>query len=146
MTSPVVLALRAGLASTVVATIVPYLERDTLTDHVRAGYPDYPDARIDTAVTTYLVLLTIVGVLAAVGWLATVRAVRRGRPWARLGATALLVLGAGVAVTGLLTNDTSGDTGLPPAIGWVGVLPCVPGLLAVGLLWRGSARRQRVGE
>ena len=48
-----------GLALTVVATIVPYVDHATanlLGDHIRAGYPAYSDASIDTAVTTYLVL------------------------------------------------------------------------------------------
>jgi hypothetical protein len=27
-------------------------------------------------------------------------------------------------------------TGLPPLLGWVGMLPCLAGLLAVILLWR----------
>jgi hypothetical protein len=46
------------------------------------------------------------------------------------------VLGTGTAVFDLLVTDTSGDTGLPPLLGWVGVLPCLAGLLAVLLLCR----------
>ena len=29
--------------------------------------------------------------------------------------------------------------GLPPLLGWFGMLPCLAGLLAVTLLWRQSA-------
>ena len=133
-------ALRAGLVLTVITTAVPYLDRGALTGHIRAGYPDYPQTRIDTAAHTYLALLTVVGALGVVGWVATERIVRAGKPWARLVAAALLAVGAAVALTGLFTPDTSGDTGLPLSIGWLGVLPCVPGLLAVRLLWRGSVR------
>jgi hypothetical protein len=39
-------------------------------------------------------------------------------------------------VTGLLTTDTSGDTGMPPALAWAGPAPCVAALLAVALLGR----------
>jgi hypothetical protein len=41
-----------------------------------------------------------------------------------------------VALTDLLIRDTSGDTGLPRLLGWVGILPYLPGLLAVTMLWR----------
>jgi hypothetical protein len=48
----------------------------------------------------------------------------------------LFALGTSIALTDLLIKDTSGDTGLPPLLGWVGMLPCLAGLLAVILLWR----------
>lgn len=65
-------------------------------------------------------------------------ATRRGKAWIRRTATVLFALGTLVALTALLVQDTSGDTGLAPLLGWIGVLPCVPGLLAVTLLWRRS--------
>jgi hypothetical protein len=46
-----------GVALTVVALIVPYVDHVTtnkLADHIRAGYPTYSQARIDTAVTPTL--------------------------------------------------------------------------------------------
>jgi hypothetical protein len=125
----------AGLGLTVVAAIVPYTA-NVLADHIRAGYPTYPQARIDTAVTTYLVLLSIVGALGIFAWVWTIWAVKVGKRWARGTATAMFALGTGVALTGLLVKDTSGDTGLPPLLGWVGMLPCLAGLLAVILLRR----------
>jgi hypothetical protein len=136
---PAVVAMYAGLALTVIATTVPYVDRatsNTLVDHIRAGYPAYSQARIDTAATTYLVYLSVLGVLGVAGWLWTVRAVTRGRWWARGAATALFALATSVALTNLLIKDTSGDTGLPVLLGWVGILPCLPGLLAVVVLWR----------
>jgi hypothetical protein len=39
----------------------------------------------------------------------------------------------------LLVKDTSGDTGLPPLLGWTGMAPCLAGLLALALLWRPGA-------
>jgi hypothetical protein len=133
-------AMYAGLALTVFAVIVPYIDRatsNTLAEHIRAGYPTYTQARINTAATTYLVYLSVVGALGVVGWLWTVHAVNSGKRWARTAATAMFVVGTSVALADLLMKDTSGDTGLSPLLGWVGVLPCLPGLIAVMLLWRG---------
>jgi hypothetical protein len=130
-----------------VTTIVPYVDHatsHTLADHIRAGYPTYTQARIDTAATTYLVYLSVVGVLGVAAWLAAIRAVTSGKRWARGAATAMLALGTGIALIDLLVKDTSGDTGLSSLLGWVGLLPCLPGLVAVTLLWtRPSVRPSR---
>ncbi|GAA2434112.1 hypothetical protein GCM10010433_38510 [Streptomyces pulveraceus] len=127
-----------GLGLAVIATIVPYTDRATthlLADHIRAGYPTYTPDRIDSAVSTYLVLLSVVGALGVLAWLWTTWAVRAGKRWARPAVTVMSVLGAGVGLTGLLTKDTSGATGLPPALGWAGMAPGLAALLAVALLW-----------
>ncbi|GMA23631.1 hypothetical protein GCM10025864_13900 [Luteimicrobium album] len=128
-----------GLALTVVATVVPFVDAGTthvLADHVRAGYPAYSAHEIDAAVTAYLAILATAGVLGTAGWLVTIRGARRERRWVPWLATALLVLGAGLALTGLTVTDTSGDVGLAPAVAWFQVLPCLAGLGAVVLLWR----------
>jgi hypothetical protein len=141
---PVLAALYTGLALTVAATITPYVDRatgNTLAGHIRAGYPTYTQARVDTAVTTYEVMLTVIGVLGVAGWAIIIRAVTTGSRWAALLATGMVVLGAGVALAGLLVEDTSGETGLSPLLGWVGILPCLPGLLAVTLLWTSGRHR-----
>jgi hypothetical protein len=135
----VLAAMYAGLALSIVATVVPFVDRgtaDTLAEHIRDGYPKYGPARIDTAVTTYLVYLSVVGALGVAGWLVSIRAVRRAAWWVRRVATALFTVGTSVALTNLLIRDTSGATGLSPLLGWVGMLPCLPGLVAVALLWR----------
>ncbi|MFF3956411.1 hypothetical protein ACFYY1_24750 [Streptomyces sp. NPDC001890] len=132
-------AMYAGLTLTVLATIAPYVDHSTthlLADHIRAGYPTYPRARVDSATTTYLVVLSVIGALGALAWLATAWAVRAGKPWARPAATVVFVLGISVGLTGLLAKDTSGATGLPSALGWVGMIPCLAGVVAVALLWR----------
>lgn len=132
-------ALYAGLGLTVVAMIVLYVDQATanvLAAHIRTGYPTYTQARIDSAVTIYLGYLSVVGALGIICWLWTVRAVRTGKRWARGTATTMFALGTGIALTDLLIKDTSGDTGLPPLLGWAGILPCLAGLLAVALLWR----------
>ena len=135
----VLAALYAGLATTMVATAAPFVDQatsHTLEDHIRSGYPDFTQARVATAVTTYEVILTVIGVLGLAGWVFIIRAVSIGRKWTVPLATALFGLGLAIALTGLLVKDTSGESGLSPLLGWVGLLPCVPGLIVVALLWR----------
>ncbi|MCP2256617.1 hypothetical protein LX15_000300 [Streptoalloteichus tenebrarius] len=128
-----------GLALTVLATVAAYVDRGTthlLADHIRAGYPTYSQAQVDSAVTTYLVVSSAIGALGVLGWLTAAWAVKAGKRWARPISTVLLVLGASAGLAGLLTKDTSGATGLPPELGWAGMVPCLAGVLAVTLLWR----------
>jgi hypothetical protein len=133
-----IVAMGVGLVLTIIATIVPFIT-GALRDHIRASYPAYTDAHVDTAVTTWLIILTIIGAFGVVGWLWSIRIVTMGTRWAIWAATAMFVLGTGVAVTNLLITDTSGDTGLAPMLGWIGMLPCLAGLVAVALLWRRSS-------
>lgn len=138
---PAIVAMYAGLALTLVALTVLYIDHATanvLADHIRAGYPTYSQSHIDTAATTYLIYLSIIGALGAICWFWIIRTVNAGKRWARGAAIAMFVLGTGIALFDLLVKDTSGDTGLPPLLGWVGMLPCLAGLLAVTLLWRKS--------
>lgn len=136
---PALIALYAGLALTVLATAVPFIDHATanvLAAHIRAGYPTYTPARITTAATTYLTILSVVGALGVACWLWTIRAVRRGSRRARGLALTLFALGTTTALSAALIRDTSGDTGLPPLLGWVWLLPCLAGAVAVGLLRR----------
>lgn len=132
-------AMYTGLGLTVTATALPYVDLGTghlLADHIRAGYPAYTQARVDSAVTAYLVLLSVIGALGVIAWLWSTWAVKAGKRWARPAVTVMFALGTSVGLTGLLTTDTSGETGLPPALGWAGMVPCLAALLAVTLLWR----------
>ena len=132
-------AMYAGLGLTIAAMTVLYVDHATanvLAGHIRAGYPGYTRARIDSAVTIYLVYLSVVGALGIICWLWTIWAVKAGKRRARGAATAMFVLGTGIALIDLLVKDTSGETGLPPLLGWAGLVPCLAGLLAVTLLWR----------
>lgn len=131
-------SLYAGFVLTVAAVIVAFVDHATgnvLADHIRDGYPTYTQSRIDTAVTTYLIYLSAIGALGAIGWLGTIWAVRAGKRWSPVAATVAFAAGAGIALFDLLVRDTSGDTGLPPLLGWVGMLPTLAGGLAVALLW-----------
>jgi hypothetical protein len=136
-------AMYVGLGLTVAAIIVLHVDHVTgnaLVRHVRAGYPSYGQVRIDTAVTTYLIYLSVLGALGVLCWLFTIWAVSTRRAWARWVATALFAAGTGIALFNLLVRDTSGDTGLPPLLGWVGMLPSIAGLLAVIFLWKRPSR------
>lgn len=135
---PALVALSAGLALTVLAMAVPYIDRVTgngLAGHIRAGYPAYSQGQIDAAATTYLIYLSVVGALGVACWAMAIWAVKAGKRWAPVLATAMLALGAAVGLFNLLVRDTSGDTGLPPMLGLVGLLPCLAGLVGVTLLW-----------
>ena len=131
----------AGLALTVAAAAAPFVDRASghvLADHIRDGYPTYSADRIDSAVTTWLVLLGAVGVLGVISWATSIWAVTSHKSWSRLAATAAFAVGTVVALSALLTKDTSGEVGLAPMLGLIGMLPCVAGLGAVALLWRRS--------
>jgi hypothetical protein len=139
-------AMYTGLGLTVAALIVLYVDHataNTLASHIRAGYPTYTQARINAAVTTYLVYLSVVGALGIACWLGAIRAVKAGKRWARAAATMMFALGTGIALIDLLIRDTSGETGLPPLLGWAGMVPCLAGLVAVTLLWRKGPRWAR---
>lgn len=135
-----VTAMYAGLALTVLAVAIAYVDRAggpaSLAGHVRAGYPGYSPAQIDGAVRRYLILLTAVGVLGVACWLGVIRLVRAGRSRATWAAAAAFAAGTTAAVAGLLVTDTSGDVGLPPLLGWAGLLPCAAGLVALVLIAR----------
>jgi hypothetical protein len=132
-----VAAMAVGLVLTVVATIVPFVT-GALHDHIRTGYPTYTDARVDSAVNSWLIILTVIGALGVAGWLGSIGIVAARKPWARWAATGMFALGTGVAVADLLIRDNSGDIGLAPLLGWIGMLPSAAGLVAVVLLWRRS--------
>lgn len=123
----VIAAMYAGLALTLVATIVPYVDRatvNTLADHIRAGIP-YTEGRIDTAATTYLVYLSVIGALGMAGRLWTIRAVQTGRRWARGVATAMFGIGTAVALTAADQGHLRGHR--PVSFAGLGRDPAVPG-------------------
>jgi hypothetical protein len=134
-------AMYAGLVLTVAATIAPYVDRATtsaLASHIEAGWPAYSEARIDTAVTTWLVILSALGALGVAGWIGTIWAVRSRKGWARWTATTLFALGISTALTLVFITEPTGQQGLPPALAWIGVLPSLAGAVAVSRLWRRS--------
>lgn len=139
-----IVAMSAGLALTVIATAVPFLGSpagELISKHIKAGYPSYTADEVGTATSMYLAWLTIAGVLGVAAWLLSIAAVRAGKRWAPWVATSAFVVGAGIGLFDLTIRDTSGDTGLPSLIGWLGMLPAVAGLVAVVLLWKSRTTR-----
>jgi hypothetical protein len=64
---------------------------------------------------------------------------KSSKRWATGAASAMFAVGTSVALSALLVKDTSGDTGLAPLLGSIGVLPCIAGVVAVAMLWRPSS-------
>ena len=134
-------AMYVGLALTVATTIAPYVDRATtgvLASHIAAGWPAYSQARLDSAVTIWLVVFSVVGALGVAGWIGTIWAVESGKGWARWTATTLFALGISIALTLVLITEPTGQQGLPLVLAWIGVLPSLAGAVAVAKLWRSS--------
>jgi hypothetical protein len=128
-----------GLALTVVALAAPAVDQltaGTLAAHLQTVYAGTGAvAPAASAITAYLVVVGLVGVLC---WVATIQAARRRRRRAPAMAAAFLVLGAALALVDLTVTEY-GRPILPTWLGVLGLLPCLPGLVAVVLL----ARRTR---
>jgi hypothetical protein len=136
--------MSTGLALTVVASIAPYVDRDAdngLAGHIRAGYPTYSPARVDRATDIYLAYLTGLNLLAVGCWLAVMWAVVKDKGWAFRAAVLIFFAAVAINTFNLLVKDTSGDTGLPRALGWLGLLPCLPGLISLAVLRGRRGRR-----
>jgi hypothetical protein len=145
-TASTIAVMAAGLLLTVAATVAPYVDRASghvLADHIRQGYPAYTDDRVDAAVNAWIGVLTVVGVVGVVGWAGSMWAVATRRAWAPEAATSLFLVGTGLSLTALLTKDSSGDVGLVPLLGWIGMLPSVAGLVAVVMLWAARGEEQQ---
>jgi hypothetical protein len=133
------IAMYVGLALTVLATLAPLLDlatADTLSDHVRAAYPHWGPALVREdrdAIATYLVLTGALGIPL---WILTARAVRAGRRWARVVATAALAAGVLVALTNLSVGGDGYHVIVPYTFGTLTLLPCLAGLAAVVSAWR----------
>ncbi|MFB4270504.1 hypothetical protein [Nonomuraea sp. GTA35] len=131
----VLAAMYLGAALTAIAALFPLVDQAVLADHLRASYPGYEPGAIDAAVSAYLVILATVGALGLIGWLSTIWAARAGKRWTPWLAIGLLAIALCIAIAGLTVRDVSGDVGLAPLLGWLLVLPCVPGVAAV-VLWK----------
>lgn len=131
-----VVAMVIGLALTVVALVAPIVDQvsaHSLEAHLHGVYAGSGAAPPSAgALTTYLV---VVGLLGGISWLAMIRAVRRGRGWARPVATALAAAATLLAVVDVATTEYGAPV-LPLWLGVLGLLPCLAGLVAVVLLWR----------
>jgi hypothetical protein len=125
-----------GVALSVVALAAPPVDQLTAGDlaaHLQSVYAGTGVAApAASVIAAYLVGLGVLGVLA---WILTIRVVRRRGLLAPLLADAFLVVGAGLAVVDLTVTEY-GRPILPTWLGVLGLLPCLPGLVAVVLLHR----------
>src|SRR5581483_10633690 len=102
------LALHMGwmfTAATLAVVWVDHATGNVLASHIRAGYPDYSQARINSAAVTYLLYLSAIGALGLTAWFATIRAVSRDGRWVRPSATVMFILAVGLSLTNLLIKD-----------------------------------------
>ncbi|QWF79822.1 hypothetical protein [Amycolatopsis sp. CA-230715] len=132
----VVPVMYAGLVCTVVVAVLPLFAGDVLGRHLRDVYTGYVDAaNIGSTETVVLGYLVAIGVLGALAWLWSIRAVRRRGPRAR----AVVITAFAVATCLAVANLFVGEYGKPlvPALfGLLGLVPCAVGLAALVLLWR----------
>ncbi|WP_202876939.1 MFS transporter [Ornithinimicrobium humiphilum] len=140
-------ALWTGFGITCAALVVLHTVAavpDRLAAHVRLAYPAYDSASVDRTVGAWMTVLTITGALGLVGWLLAIWTTRRGSPRAPWWVAGLFVVGTGLAAYLATVRDTSGDTGLPQAVGAAGLLPSAVGLVALVLVWRqvGTGRQE----
>ncbi|MFS0910805.1 hypothetical protein AB3M89_03360 [Microbacterium sp. 179-I 3D2 NHS] len=136
---PIVAWLTVGLVLTAAVTAFPGVDlavTDTISGHIRQGYPQYSDESVRAAASAYAVALSTTGLLGLAGWIVAIIAERRAARWAPWFSTICLVAGTTAALFFLLVRDTSGDTGLPAMIGWAGIAPSIAGLAATALQWR----------
>lgn len=129
-----------GLALTVLAAVAPALDLVTLdivADHVRNAYPNWPDDMVAADRNAIVGYMAGVGVLGIGCWLWAIAGVRKRSSRARLVSTILFSVGAIMALTDLTFSGEAYTTNVIPYLyGTLGLLPTVPGLLAVVRLWR----------
>lgn len=131
--------LYAGLAATVLVAAAPLVDLatvDSIADHVRDAYPQWPasDVAADrNAITTYL---GAVGALSVAGWAWALALVARGSHRARMACTVLFALGALLSLTGLSYGGGPYHPIVPIGYGLLGLVPVLIGAASVYALWR----------
>ncbi|MDA3646290.1 hypothetical protein LZ318_28935 [Saccharopolyspora indica] len=138
-TGRAVRAMHIGLALTVLAALAPLIDVatvDSLGDHVRSAYPDWPDDLIATDRNAIAGYLAVIGVLGIAGWLWSIVGTRKHARWARVVSTIMFALGASVALLNLSLSGGAYTNVVPPLHSALGTLPALAGLAAVVLLWK----------
>ncbi|SHF91866.1 hypothetical protein [Streptoalloteichus hindustanus] len=132
-------ALHTGLALSTIATLAPLVDVatvDSLANHVRSAYPDWPTDLVSADRNAIVGYLTVVGVLGLAGWLGTAWAVARRKGWAHVAITVMFALGASTALFNFTLSGGAYTNVIPRTYGTLGLLPVIPGLAAVVLAWR----------
>ncbi|GAB3564335.1 hypothetical protein [Spelaeicoccus albus] len=130
-------ALQIGLALGVIAAAAPVFDlfvTASIESHVRSAYEGWSAGTVAmdrNAITGYLV---VIGILGIVGWVGALWALRT-----RIAFPVSVTLFVVGTVLALVTASSSGgayDTIVPVQFGTLALLPSVPGLAAVVVLWR----------
>ncbi|WP_433354626.1 hypothetical protein ACQP25_13410 [Microtetraspora malaysiensis] len=128
----------AGLALTVIAAVAPFIDVatvDSITDHVRGAYPDWPADLVAGDRNAIIVYLSVVTLLGVVGWLWTIWAVAKRKRWSRVATTVMFVLGACHALSCLAFSGGQYANVVPYPYGALASLPVLAGLGVVIALW-----------
>ena len=119
-----------------VLTFVDQAVVDGISDKLWNKYPDYTSAEIATEAGATAAALYVVAVLGIACWLWLATATRRG--WRRTRLTATIVFG--LAVVAALSMSYVPMPGYLATAQW---LPCVAGVAAIVLLWKGNSSVER---
>lgn len=129
--------LQVGLALGVLAAAAPVFDvfvTGSIGAHVRGAYPNWTADTVAMDRNAIAGYLAVVGVLGIAGWVGALWALRtRGAPAVAL---VLFVVGAVMAMVTASSAGGAYDTIVPKQFGALVLLPLVPGLIAVVLLWR----------
>lgn len=90
-----------GAALSLLWTVLVLPQRAMLREQLEGQELDVDPADLDTVVNSFVTFLVIIGLLSVALWLWMAFANRRGRPWARVVATILGVLGILVGLLGI---------------------------------------------
>ncbi|GAU68962.1 hypothetical protein SSP35_09_02060 [Streptomyces sp. NBRC 110611] len=124
-------AMYVGLALTLVAVVALIVDQamgDSLTQQFKEAYPSYSAERIGTVKSSVLTYLFTLGVAGLILWPWMAAANKKGKGWSRIAATVVFLLSTFIALYDFTQN-------FPLFVTLTGLLPCVAGLVAVGLLW-----------
>ncbi|MFE2754357.1 hypothetical protein ACFXGA_20400 [Actinosynnema sp. NPDC059335] len=125
----------AGLAATVLAVLVVIVDQagpDGLGANFRSAYSSYSAEKLAEVKGITLTYLFTLGVLSALVYLALIRAVRKGKGWARIAAIVVFAVGTALGFYHFGEN-------FPVLVTLSGILVGVVGLVAAVALWTPAA-------
>lgn len=136
------MALYITLALHAIATVVPLLDvalTDSVTDHVRAAYPEWSSAQVAGDRNAIIAYLAVLGLLNVTGWLWIIRAVSRRTRRATAITIIIALTSASVALLNLDMSGGAYEHVVPTSLAVVGLVPATVGLVTMIMV----ARRRR---
>jgi len=122
----------AGAVASVLHAVVYVATQGADKTAIERRYPHMSAGTVSTLTHITVISGVIVGLLGAVLFTWVARSCQRGRNWARVTATVLVVVGVLAAVYDLVSPRAA-------AVTITSFMVCLIGLAAVVLLWRGSS-------